>query len=72
MDDEYDAKIKLAVEQAKLAGVSCTTVDDGHVLIFTKDKLQELITAAESTSREMVIVLVKRSDMASLTPRITH
>lgn len=73
MNDDQDTKIKQAVDAAKLNGVSATTVQDGHVLIFTKEKLQELLAAAESTEREMVIVVVKRPDFQAPTPpRITH
>lgn len=73
MSDEQDSKIKQAVETAKLNGAAAVTVDDGHVLIFTKSKLQELLAAAESTSREMVIVVVKRPDFESVNKnRITH
>jgi hypothetical protein len=73
MNDDQDSKIKRAVETAKLAGVSATTVEDGHVLIFTRQKLEELLEAAKSTEREMVIVVVKRPDFQAPTPpRITH
>jgi hypothetical protein len=73
MHDDQDSKIKRAVETAKLAGVSATTAEDGHVLIFTRQKLEELLEAAKSTECGMVIVVVKRPDFQVPTPRrITH
>ncbi len=71
MSDEYDLKIKQAVEVAKLEGVSASTVKEGHVLIFTKSKLEELLAAADSTDRKMVIILVKRPDFAARETDIT-
>lgn len=71
MSDDQDLKIKQSVDVAKSEGVSATTVKEGHVLIFTKSKLEELLAAADSTDRKMVIILVKRPDFEARETDIT-
>lgn len=52
------------VETAKKIGVSCATVSDGHLLIFTKEKLQEILAAADPNSA-LIVVHIKRPDFNS-------
>lgn len=47
-------------ELADQKGVSVVTVSDGWVMMFTKQKLQELIGAAEN--QDHVLVFIKNSD----------
>lgn len=51
------------VEVARKMGVACATVSDGHVLIFTREKIQEILAASEE--KGIVIIHVKRPDFNS-------
>lgn len=41
-------------------GVACSTVSDGHVLIFKRAKLQEIL--AQHPNDEKLIIFVERRD----------
>lgn len=51
------------MEQAKANGVACSTVKDGHVLVFSEQKLRDMLAAAEG--KGFVICFVKRPEFAS-------
>jgi DUF1009 family protein len=51
------------IEVAKKMGVACATVSDGHVIILTREKIQEILAAAQD--KGMVIVHIKRPDFNS-------
>ncbi len=46
---------------AEANGVACATVDDGHVLIFKRAKLEEILRSVGD--REQVVIFVKRPNM---------
>lgn len=53
------------IEMAKhQGGVACATVKDGHILLFSKEALQRLVTQCDEKGNDKVIVFVKRADMA--------
>ena len=65
MDDEKDDTnpTEFLLEMAKLqGGVACATVADGHVLVFSKKVLHELIMQADNAGKDQVVVFVKRQD----------
>ena len=52
------------MEMARLnGGIACATVKDGHVLIFSKQSLMDLVAKAEESGKDQVVVFVKRNDM---------
>jgi len=56
---------KLAEFITKLAesqGVACATVDDGHVLLFKRSFLQELLDKNPAGQSDKVMIFVKRPD----------
>ena len=51
------------LEMAKhQGGVACATVQDGHVLIFSKQALTRLLEQATLNDKGQIIVFVKRND----------
>lgn len=46
---------------ADASGVACATVKDGHVLIFKRSKLEEIIKSIGD--KDKVVIFVKRPDM---------
>lgn len=50
-------------ELAERNGVACSTVSDGHVLVFTEKALESLLERARENGK--VVVFVKRNDMQS-------
>lgn len=50
------------LELAEKTGVACSTVKDGHVLIFTKKHLEGLLATINESGQDKCIVLVKRPD----------
>lgn len=56
---------RFLVELAEKHGVACSTVKDGHVLIFTKAHLQMLMEKIESSGHDKCIVFVKRPSISN-------
>lgn len=54
--------VEYLVELARTTGLAAATTKDGHVLIFTKKKIEELLAAAEASGKETIVVMVKRPD----------
>lgn len=54
--DEIDFLMKMCESQ----GVGCSTVKDGHVLVFKRSFLKELVSKHED--QENLIIFVKRQD----------
>lgn len=51
------------LEMAKhQGGVACATVKDGHVLIFSKQALMNLLATCSEQGKEQIAVFVKRAD----------
>ena len=42
--------------QIEAQGVSCLKVDDGHVLTFTKEMLEQLLSRAEKSGRVVLFI----------------
>lgn len=57
-DDEAD----FLNAAADASGVACATVKDGHVLIFKRSKLEEILKSL-GPDKEKVVIFVKRPDM---------
>lgn len=54
------------MEMARVGGgVACATVDDGHVLVFSKEALANLLQQATNNGKDQVIVFIKRRDMSN-------
>ncbi len=54
------------MEMAKLqGGIACATVKDGHVLVFSKEALMNLLAKASDAGKDQVVVFIKRADMAT-------
>lgn len=62
MTKEVEYMLEMSKHQG---GVACATVKDGHVLIFTKNALENLLHQAAENEKQQVIVFVKRNDMNS-------
>lgn len=53
------------LEMAKMqGGAACATVKDGHVLVFSKQALMNLLQQCNEADKDQVVVFVKRSDMS--------
>jgi hypothetical protein len=52
-------EIEFMVESAKRFGAACGTVKDGHVLIFNRSHLKDLL---EKSNEEMLVIFVKRPE----------
>ena len=50
------------LELAEKTGIACSTVKDGHVLIFTKNHLEGLLKAINDSGQDKCVVFVKRPD----------
>lgn len=48
-----------AIKLADKTGVAVVKVNDGHVLVFTKQHLQGMIAAMEAKGQEKCVVFVK-------------
>ncbi len=60
-----DDGIDYLLEMAKASGgVSCSTVKDGHIIVFSKEALMNLLAKASESGKEQVIVFIKRQDGA--------
>lgn len=49
------------VEEALSTGVSAASVKDGHILLFTREKLQETLEA--NLDSKIITIFIKRPDM---------
>lgn len=47
---------------AELNGVACATVKDGHVLIFTRSKLVDVLARIDANGNDKAIIFIKRPD----------
>jgi hypothetical protein len=50
------------MELADKTGVACSTVKDGHVLIFTKKHLEGLLEKINESGQDKCVVFVQRPD----------
>ena len=50
------------LEVANAEGIACSTVTDGHVLIFTRKILMGMLAKMDETDADRTIVFVKRHD----------
>ena len=58
-DKEDDQDVEYLLEMCELEGVSAATVSDGHILVFKRRKLQELL---DKNDGDIVTIFVKRRD----------
>jgi len=50
------------LELADAEGIACSTVADGHVLIFTRRIVENMLAKMNESNAERTIVFVKRHD----------
>lgn len=58
-DDNVDKKIQFMMGEVDRVGAAASTVKDGHILIFSRQYLKDLL---EKNASEKLIVFVKRPD----------
>lgn len=61
MSIKTDDATEFLLEAAEANGVACATVTDGHVLVFKRTKLEEVLKT--TGDRETVVIFVKRPTM---------
>ena len=57
---EEDEAIDYLFTLLKTQGVACATVNDGHILLFKREKLQQLLDQA--AGKEELMIFIKRPD----------
>ena len=57
--DNTDDKIKLLIERLKTDGIVKSTVKDGHLFGFSKEKLTELLIQVEKSGQDYLILHIK-------------
>lgn len=62
---KVESGAEFLLELAEREGVACSSVKDGHVLIFMKAKLQAMLAEIEAKQADRAIVFVKRPDPAN-------
>lgn len=62
MSIKAESGAEFLLESAKTSGVACSTVKDGHVLIFTEERLKLLLEACQKSGTGLVTIFVKRPD----------
>lgn len=55
-------EIEYMMENVETNGVACSTVKDGHVIVFKKDKLLNIINNSDN---ETIVFFIKRPDFTS-------
>lgn len=55
-DDGIDYLMELAEQQ----GVACTSVTDGHILVFTKRQIEAILFKINETNQDKCVVFVQR------------
>lgn len=55
--------VDFLIETAKQFGVAASTVNDGHVLVFSREHMQNLID--QNKDHEMMVIFLKRPDFQS-------
>lgn len=61
MSTKTDDPAEFLLEQAQTTGVACGTTKDGHILVFRKDHLQDLLKKIEESGRDVGAIFVKRA-----------
>lgn len=59
MDDEQDKRMRQALANAEINGVSTLRVSDGQIFFFSRKKLQELVKDLEADGKESCTIFVK-------------
>ena len=62
MSTKTDDPADYLIEQARQTGMACATTKDGHILIFRKDQLTQLLQKIEESGRDVGLVFIKRQD----------
>lgn len=53
------------VALARAQGVACSTVKDGHVIVFTRKILESLIQKVDESGKDTCLVFIKRPDFSN-------
>jgi len=59
---EKEADVESLMTAAEENGVACSSVENGHVLVFTKRQLEAILAKMIETEQEKCVVFVKRPD----------
>lgn len=62
MSVKTDDPAEYLIEAANREGIACASVSDGHVLIFTKKHLENVLATMAQSGQEKCIVFVKRQE----------
>jgi len=63
--DPVDA-VKFIMEMAKHQnGVACSKVDDGYIIVFSKEMLENLLKQTEEKNTDKIVVFIKQSEHSS-------
>ena len=60
MSIKTDDGVKFLLESVEQFGVACSTVSDGHMLVFKRSKLKELLE--QNPNQDVLAIFVKRPD----------
>lgn len=60
--DAPDDIASFLLKSAEISGVACSTVSDGHVLVFTRQALVDLLDKAAANNDEKIVIFLKRPD----------
>ena len=63
-DDEAENLAELAAAQIESQGAACVRVEDGHVFIFTRALLEELLAKAIESGEDKAILFVRSGAVA--------
>lgn len=64
VDDTNPAEYLMEMAKHQ-GGVACATTKDGHVLVFSRQSLVNLLAQCDERQSDKVVVFVKRQDMAN-------
>lgn len=62
MSVKTEGGIDFLLKTVETEGIACSTVSDGHLLVFTKKRLEAIIAAIDAKGTDRAIVFVKRPD----------
>lgn len=58
-NDTLDKAADRLLKEADKTGVAVTKVNDGHILVFTKEHLIAILAKVEASGQDKVLVFVK-------------
>jgi len=55
-----NADVESLMNDAEENGVACRSVDDGHILVFTKRQVEAILSKMIETDQEKCVVFIKK------------